>query len=562
MTAAATVARLARRPLLRVETLTLLVSLWFTATANRPFWQAMLSAGKEAGSTSPELFAAYAVILTTANFIILALVLNRWTAKPLLALITVITALAAHYMQQYRVYLDPSMLRNVLRTDIHEAGELLSWHLLSSLLALAVPPLLLVWRTRIRRTPLLRAAGFRTLTIALALAAAGSALFAVFQEASMLMRQDRELRFLATPANAFYSLARVIANDSRAAAAPRQPVGTDAALADGWRLRRKPVLLFIVVGETARAANWGLSGYARQTTPELAALDVINFADVTACGTNTEVSVPCMFSPLGRRAHDERRIRNSESLLHVLQRAGFRVAWLDNQSGCKGVCDGIETWHPDKTARPDLCTDGRCLDEILLQGARGIAAAASGNTVLVLHTLGNHGPTYYRRYPAGYRHFAPACESNDLGRCSREEIINAYDNALLYTDHVLAGAVALLREHEATHDTALIYVSDHGESLGENGLFLHGVPYALAPKEQTRVPMVLWLSPGYTKSFALALDCLRQQAAQPAAHDHLFHTILGLLDVRTSVRDHRLDLSDACRPQPAAGPQTQRSEAG
>lgn len=266
-------------------------------------------------------------------------------------------------------------------------------------------------------------------------------------------------------ANVLYSTARAAIADSASAGQPRQPVGTDAALAAGWATHTKPVLLVVVVGETARAANWGLSGYARQTTPHLAALDVINFPNVTACGTSTEVSVPCMLSAIGRRAYDEKRIRNSEALPHVLSHAGFRVAWLDNQSGCKGTCDGLEKWRPEPAAAPTSCPEGNCFDSALVSGARALTAGKAENTVLFLHMIGNHGPNYAKRYPAEFRHFTPTCETADLGRCTQQEIVNTFDNALRYTDHVLAQTIAFLKEKQATHDTAMVFVSDHGESL-------------------------------------------------------------------------------------------------
>jgi lipid A ethanolaminephosphotransferase len=305
--------------------------------------------------------------------------------------------------------------------------------------------------------------------------------------------------------------------------------------------------MVLVVGETARAANWGLNGYARQTTPELAQLPVINFPDVTSCGTNTEVSVPCMFAPVGRRDYDAARIRGSESLLHVLARAGVAVLWRDNQSGCKGVCEGLPQEEIVKLDPPGLCSDGRCLDEALLAGLDERLATAKGTQLLVLHMLGNHGPSYFRRYPPAFERFKPACTKDDLQLCSREEVVNAYDNALLYTDHVLARVIAKLHGAAARVDSALLFVSDHGESLGENNLYLHGMPYAIAPDVQTRVPMVMWLSSGLPADAGLDPDCLRRRAAQPATHDNLFHTILGLLDVKTALYDPAWDLAQACR---------------
>ena len=254
-----------------------------------------------------------------------------------------------------------------------------------------------------------------------------------------------------------------------------------------------------------------------------------------------------MFAPVGRRDYDERRIRGSEGLLQVLQRAGLRLQWRDNQSGCKGVCDGVPVLQFEAKADTALCDGERCLDQVLLKGLDAAITRQDGPSVVVLHQLGNHGPAYYKRYPPELRRFTPTCDTPELRRCTREEIVNAYDNALLATDHFLAQTIALLQRLSATHDTALLYVSDHGESLGENNIYLHGLPYAIAPREQTEVPMLMWFSDGFAKSRGLDLACLVQRAKEPTSHDHLFHSILGLLDVRTSVYEPAWDLTASCR---------------
>jgi lipid A ethanolaminephosphotransferase len=444
--------------------------------------------------------------------------------------------------------MDPSMLRNAVATDVAEASELLSWALLVQLAVVGLPPLLLLQRVRVRQRPIGRAMLIRLGTIVLAVLVGAGALGTVFKDFAGQMRRHKEVRYLVAPASAIYSLGRVLTKDAQAAHRPRTPVGVDAHLGASWPQARRPALFVIVVGETARAADWGLNpGVSRNTTPELATRDVINFPQVSSCGTNTEVSVPCLFSPQGRRNYDEDAIRSSESLLHVLARAGLRVVWNDNQSGCKGVCDGLETVRPDPAALPGLCNGERCLDEALVDRAQGLLQDTKGNLVLVLHQLGNHGPAYFKRYPATFRQFTPACESEDLSACTREEIANAYDNALRYTDHVLASTIDWLERIATEYDTALLYVSDHGESLGENGLFLHGMPYAIAPDEQTQVPMLMWFSQAYAQRTGLNLACLRKRSQAPAAHDNVFHTVLGLLDVETTVRDEALDLSANCR---------------
>ncbi len=558
--------RLARRPAVPVEVLVLLASAGWAFSANLPFLRAALQ-GRDAGDAAAWGFgAALVVMLLALHTLLLALLCNRWTVKPVLALLTVAAAAALFYMQAFGIYLDPTMLRNLLRTHPAEARELLSPALALHMAVYAGLPLaLLAWvrvaPRRWSRALLLRAA----LLLGAAAVLLGTGL-AVFQPLSSLMRNQRELRYLVTPANLLWSAGAVVAADARGAARPRQPIGQDAAPGPSWAARQRPLLLVLVVGETARAANWGLNAGApglspRATTPELAQRlqqppsagqgALVNFSGVQSCGTNTETSLPCMFAPVGRRDYDETRIRGQESLLHVLARAGVQVHWRDNQSGCKGVCDGLPAETVQPADAPALCADGRCLDEALLHDLDRRLDNAQGTQLLVLHMIGSHGPSYFRRYPAAFARFQPDCREDDLRRCSVEQVANAYDNSLLYTDHVLATAIARLQARAGTVDSALLYVSDHGESLGEHGLFLHGLPYAIAPDVQTRVPMLAWTSPGLEHAAGLPGGCLQpawqRLKAAPLAHDQLFHTVLGLLDVRTALHDPALDLTQGCR---------------
>ena len=533
-----------------VEQLILVASLFWAFSANKLFLVAALQDRTLSQAGTWAFAAALLVMLVSLHFLLLALVCNRYTVKPVLAVLIIGTAFATHFMQSFGVYLDPSMLRNVMRTDVAEARELFSWRLLPHLLLYAVLPLLMLWRVRLVRRPWLRATAVRLGALVAAMAVFVVVLMLVFQSFASLMRNHKEMRYLATPANYLWSIAAVATAQAKGAAQPRQPIGMDAVPGPRMAARTRPLLVVLVVGETARAANWGLNGYARQTTPELARLPVINFPDVTACGTNTEVSLPCMFAPVGRRDYDEARILGSQSLLHVLDRAGVAVHWRDNQSGCKGVCAGLSQDEVLSINPAGLCSDGRCLDEGLLSGLdeRLVKLRGTrGTTFLVLHQLGNHGPSYFRRYPPVFARFAPACQNDDLQKCSRDEIVNAFDNALLYTDHVLASLIAKLQARAGDVDSAMLYVSDHGESLGEKNLYLHGLPFAIAPDVQKRVPMVAWFSPGAPASLGLDASCLQRGAARPLQHDHLFHTLLAWMDVKTALYEPAWDLAQACR---------------
>ena len=538
------------RPAVHVETLVLLTALFLLLTGNGAFWRAALAGRNWADASTWGMATAMFVAFSAFYFAFAAIFSSRYTVKPLLSLLLLVSAAAAYYINRYAIYLDRAMLRNVLATNYKEASELLGWDPVIYMLVYGVVPAVLVWWPQIERRPFRRAIAVRLGSIALALAVGAGSLLLVFADFASLMRNHKEVRFLLTPGNVIAGLAGNAWGRARRPNQPKLPVAADAKLGPSWQNRTRPALFVLVVGETARAQNFSLNGYGRDTNPELSRRDVINFSNAEACGTSTEVSLPCMFSAFGRRNYDEEKILTHESLLQVLARAGFQVRWRDNQSGCKGVCDGVPADQLDHANVPGLCAEGQCLDEVLLDGMDRIARDTKGNLFVVMHQLGSHGPAYFKRYPARYRRFTPACESEDLRACSKSEIVNAYDNSILYTDFMLGKLIDFLDRAQATHDTAMLYVSDHGESLGESGLYLHGMPHAIAPDVQRKVPFVMWLSPAFRRDFGVSEQCLRSRAAQPVSHDNLFSSLLGVLDVQTKAYERALDLFAPCRVPP------------
>ena len=530
------------RPLVSQELLALLASVFFTLVCNAAFWREYAATGGLETSRGWITAVSLGVAMTGLHTLLLCVVLNRWTTKPLLTVLLLVTAFAGYYSGHYGVYLDPDMIRNILHTDARESAELMTPGLALPLLYSAIPIGLLWWVRVKSRTP--GAAMVRRLLTMLAVAAVtAAALLVSFQDISALMRNHTQMRHLIAPGNYLVSLARVAAEDPTSGSAPRTTLGIDAHVIG--RSEGKPRVLVVVVGETVRAQNWGLSGYARQTTPELSKLDVLNYTDVTACGSSTEVSLPCMFSARGRRNYDKQAIRRSESLLNVLDHAGIATLWRDNQGGCKGLCAGLPFDSMVDASVPELCDSERCLDEILLHGLQARIDAENRDQVVVLHQLGNHGPSYFRRYPDQFKRFVPACETAELGKCNQDQIVNAYDNAILYTDHFLARLIESLQA-DTSRESAMIYVSDHGESLGEGNLYLHGVPYQIAPATQLKVPMVMWISPAMATDRGIDITCMRQHLAAPASHDNLFSSVLGLMQVSSSVYDPSQDLFAPC----------------
>ncbi len=535
--------RATRQPIAS-EWLAVIAALLFALAFNVAFWRAFAATGAWQAQSAWRLAVGLFVGMLALHAALLMTVLNRWTMKILLPLLFMVSAAAVYYMDHYRVYLDPDMVRNVLVTDRKEASELLTSGLLWSLLLLGVLPSVLVWRTRPVKRSLGRGFVAHAMAVLLALAVAAAAIGMAYQPIAALMRNQESIRHLITPGNWIVSLSKVLLDDG-ASDTPKVEIGKDAVVQRPANAR--PRVLLLVVGETVRAHNWGLNGYARDTTPKLAALEGINYPDVTACGTNTEVSLPCMFSAQGLRDYDRNAIHHSQSLLHLLDRVGVKTAWRDNQSGCKGLCSDLPFESFTQLDVPGYCEDGRCFDGVLLDGLKAKIEAAQGDTVIVLHMLGNHGPAYYRRYPDEFRMFTPTCDTDQLASCDAETIVNSYDNSILYADDVLAKAVGLLKEVSGTRDTALLYLSDHGESLGEAGLYLHGVPRSIAPDTQLKVPMWLWLSPQLREADGIDIACVEKKAKQPRTHDAMFSTVLGLMRVKTDVYAPTQDLLTGCR---------------
>jgi len=538
-----------------VERLVLVVVALLVIFGNLPFWHATLAGRSFAEASTWKFTVAAALAIAWLHAVPLLLLGTRRTVRPLLVLLVVVTAVAQHMMRQYGVVLDPPMLRNTLRTDVAEASELISPWLLANV-AVALVVAALIWRVPLRERPWRQALGARAMALLGVSAVGVAALLLGFQDFSSTMRNQKELRYRISPGNVVYSTARVLVEDLREATRTPEPLAP-ARLADPAP-DQKPRLLVLIVGETARAMNFSLNGYERETNPELAKRPVINFPQTEACGTSTEVSLPCMFSSLGRAGYSKARARASESLVQLLARVGMRVVWLDNQSGCKRVCTGVEyrRFSDERIVSP-LCEGSRCLDGLLVEELGKLIQVAEGapprDTVVVLHQLGNHGPAYAKRYPREFARFQPECTKVELRDCSRDEIVNAYDNAILYTDHLIASVIDMLAAQEARYDVGMIYVSDHGESLGEKGLYLHGMPYAIAPREQLAVPMIWWLGGSGVRGWqGLDEACLRRRASQPASHDHLFHSMLGLLRVETTRYVADRDLVSPCRQERSA----------
>ncbi|WPN76147.1 MULTISPECIES: phosphoethanolamine transferase [Pseudomonas] len=531
----------------RPEWVTLIASAFLLIGCNFVLWQHLFEITAADGK-GIAMCVAFGVMILAAFNIVLTVLAFRPLLKPLLTVIFLISGGVAYFMSQYGVMIDAGMLRNFAETNATEVRDLLSLKLFAYILLLGVLPSWLLWKVPVNYRRWHRELISKVIVGVASVAVIGGVALANYQGLSSLFRNHHEIRLMLVPSNYIGASAGYLREQVVSARQPFIKIGEDAERNPDVKLQPRKSLTVLVVGESARAENFGILGYDRDTTPTLdKEAGLIAFTDVHSCGTETAVSVPCMFSNMGRKDYDASKAKNEEGLLDVLKRAGIDVIWRDNQSGCKGTCDRVTLQDVSNLKDPALCANSECRDEILLQGLQSFIDHLDKDTVLVLHQMGSHGPEYFKRYPKEYEHFTPVCESNALNNCSRESIVNGYDNTLVYTDHVLSSLIDVLRSNQDKVDTAMLYLSDHGESLGEYNLFLHGTPYMLAPEQQKHVAMLAWFSDNYQKAYSVDTHCLQMSRDKPLSQDNLFHSMLGLLEVRSKVYQPGLDMFAGCR---------------
>ena len=476
------------------------------------------------------------------------LVLVRWMPhcgwRWVLAVLALVGAGADAFTTLYGTVMTPDMVRNALSTDWREATELVGWRWITRTLLFALPALAVAFfaPTVEQKTARDFRGKLRYTTRAVLLTAVTMGfLLSQFSTLSAFMRNQKEARYLIEPVAVIYSFVRTLVSDGTPQKKERLVIDSTPVLTAA--ASDKPLLIVLVVGETVRAANWGLNGYKRDTTPELKRRGVINFTDVTACGTSTDVSLPCMFSRVGRKDYDRDRILTEESVLSVIDRAGVTVHWVDNQSGCKGACTNTMEIPVAKNAED--CPSGTCWDKAMLGNIDEDLRTKTKRELLVLHTIGNHGPAYWRRTPPSFRPFGEGCLKDDLGECRPEDVVVSYDNAVAYADQFLAAAIDKLSAVK-DRDTVLLYVSDHGESLGEKGLWLHGAPYWTHLSEQTKVPMILWMNDSARRRFNVTRPAGNVDV--PVTHDNLADTLFELTGVQSVVHHPQESLLSRLRP--------------
>jgi lipid A ethanolaminephosphotransferase len=532
---------------LSVNQLLLFTTLFIVLLANQSLWGSLWVAVGDQPMAHIGFMMAFVILVATLTLILLAFFSLPGLVKPMLILLLMTSAATAYFIDNMHVMFSVSMIDNIFETDTREAGELISSGLIVHLLVFGVLPSIFVSSVRLKKETPIKEAFSRVKLLAVMVLVAVLAVFWSYKDFSLVLRANRSIRYLVNPVAPVVSLVKFVKLRTVGVDRSLEAVFSDASRFVPVSEDGRHTLLVIVVGETARAMNFSLDGYPRDTNPELSKYPLVNFTNTRSCGTATAESVPCMFSDLDHDHFNTQSARHRENLLDGLSRVGFNVLWRDNNSSCKGVCSRVAYESLLDLKVPGLCEHGECYDEILLHGIDDYLDGLDGDAVIVLHQKGSHGPAYYKRYPQKFSRFKPECDQSDVQNCDRQSITNTYDNTILYSDYVLSRVIDRLREYDKRFDTAMIYMSDHGESLGENGIYLHGLPYMFAPEEQTHVPFVIWLSENIRREKNIDLQCLQDHPNEQTSHDNLVHSVLGLLDVKTHVYQQKLDLFSTCR---------------
>ncbi len=527
-----------------------LSSLWIAFFGNLALWQELSTALPLLNGRGVLLALGIGGVIAAATAAFLSLFAWRWTLKPAIALCLLLVALSSHFMIHYHVLIDAPMVVNALQADPREALEYLNWPMALAVLLIAFVPAWWLLRQPLQRLTLASHAAVNALSIVTNLLLALALAWSVSDTIKPLLHTNPRLPYMVNPLNGVWGAAQASTQTWSRSGAHADPIGLDVARGTSYRSTAKPPLLLLVIGDSARADHLALNGYARPTSPRLAQEDVFSWRQASSCGTSAASSLPCLLSPLGQEGFAARST-NSQNLLDVLQTAGLAVLWLDNQYGCKGLCDRIHRADTGRASVEGLCTDNGCMDEVMLLNLadrlRALPQEQRRNgVVVVLRAMGSHGPAYHKHSNPGSKKFLPECTQNLLADCSTQEVVNAYDNTLVYTDHFLAESVQWLKRQSAQYSTTMLYVSDHGESLGEKHIYLHGAPDKLAPPAQRHVPLVAWVSPAQQQRSRLSTACLRSHLNKPVTHDHVFHSVLGLLDLQTSLYRRESDLFANC----------------
>jgi len=437
-----------------------------------------------------------------------SLLAHRWTVKPLAVALTVLSAAAAYFISKYDVAIDSSMVLNAIHTDATEVGQLLSLQMVPYVAFVVVVPTLIILSIDIT----FEAAG-RYLLASLRLIAICTliAIAVLYSNYNAIHRagniSNKYILFSLVPVNVISSAMNVLSKSLKPYVVPHQadPEITGSIASPG------NLVVVLAIGESSRRANFSLYGYDRRSTnPVLQEAGGLHLLNGVAKRGSTLNALP-----------------------EILEKDGVKLPTIVSRLGVATACYVNYTLYDNCAAVGETQVSrcghgGKCYDEDVIPLLEGnLRTFASGYRFVVLHLGGgSHGPVYGDRHPPEFRRFEPTCDEADVTNdCTREQLYNSYDNTILYADYVLGAIIRSLDRSRVPY--VFIYVSDHGESLMEEGRLFHGMPPGVPlPAEQAQVPLIV-------KSSAPVTIVERPEYFQP----DVFDTVLDLFSIQTPMFD-------------------------
>ncbi|USD43166.1 phosphoethanolamine--lipid A transferase [Vibrio sp. SCSIO 43135] len=533
-------------------TFTVLVAIYFALVINLPIYKELASITQHLDNVKLGFLISVPLFFAAALNFLFNLFSWPWITKPFFVALLVFSSAVSYAGYNYGTMFDYGMVQNIFETDSGEAQAYISQYSIIWVAVMGIIPAILVAKSKlVWRSDFTKLVVTKVLSMAASLAVIAFIAAFYYQDYASIGRNNSYLKKMIIPTQFVYSTTGYIKDTYLSSPMEFKTLGAKAQQSDRAvaQANSKPNLVVFVMGETARAQNYQVNGYPRPTNQYTQPLNMITFHDVRSCGTATAVSVPCLFTNLTHDSFDSEQATHQDNWLDILQHAGVDVLWKENDGGDKSMAARIKKIEVDRSESNEFCDGSRCYDMALLEDFERNVDSMDGNRFVVMHLNGSHGPTYYKRYPESMAQFQPACDRADIENCTQQEIINSYDNTILYTDYVVSQTIKRLQALQDKYNAALVYVSDHGESLGEHGVYLHGLPYSFAPDYQNHVPLMMWFSDGFQQAKQINLSCLESHTTKrdTYSHDNLFHSMLGLMDVETDEYDANYDLFKTCR---------------
>ncbi len=480
-----------------------------------PFYKFVFANLDYKSRTGISIIVSLVILMLVVNAFVFFLVffLSRFVGKFLLVIFFIVNAIAVYFINTYSVIVDESMVGNVLNTNYAESSSFFSIKLILYIILLGVIPGIYIIQAKIINVTVKRFLIITSLTLLFILTVA-------FVNASNWLWIDKNSKTLGGLAMPWsYTV-----NISLFYVHKHQKNEKEILLPNAIIKDNQKSVVVLVIGESARSENFSLYGYPKNTNPLLSKTANVFHFNAVSSATYTTAGVKAILE-------DTNTDKLYEILPNYLYRNGVDVVWRTTNWGEPPV--HINDYENRDSLMKNCKGEGCNYDEVLLTGLKEQILASKKNKVLIiLHTSTSHGPTYSKKYPPQFETFTPVCNSVELGNCSHTELINAYDNTIVYTDYILSNVIEDLKQLK-DYKSAMIFVSDHGESLGEKNLYMHGLPLSIAPKEQYEIPFIVWLSDNSSKQV---------KPEKMLSQNNVFHSVLNFLGIQSPVYNEEMNI--------------------